>query len=132
MPDVSRMTVELTSFAYRQGLPHEVNFVFDVRFLADPHHREDLRANTGKDMDVAAYIEKDPALEPFFTTLSDMLLGLLPNYGQETGGYLRVAIGCAGGRHRSVYVIERLSEMLRKSGHTVFVHHRDLKDEDSH
>ncbi len=87
------MTVELTSFGYRQGLPHEVNFVFDVRFLADPHHREDLRANSGRDMDVAAYIEKDPALDPFCTTVSDMLLGLLPHYGQAMGGYLSVANG---------------------------------------
>ena len=125
------MIIELTSFAYRQGLPQEADFVFDVRFLADPHHSEDLRANTGMDMNVAAYIEKDQAFKLFFAALSDMLLGLLPHYGQKTGERLKVAIGCVGGRHRSVYVAERLSDLLHTSGHVVFLHHRDLKNQDS-
>lgn len=125
------MAVTVTSFSYRRGLPREADLVFDVRFLANPHYVEDLRPHSGKDADVAAYIEKDPALEPFFEALSGMLLDLLPRYAREGKSYLTVAVGCTGGRHRSVYVTERLSEKLRDSGHVVSIHHRDLNPQDS-
>tara|TARA_B100000029_G_scaffold12371_1_gene13091 strand:- start:688 stop:1677 length:990 start_codon:yes stop_codon:yes gene_type:complete len=123
------MAVTVTSFSYRRGLPREADLVFDVRFLANPHYVEDLRAHSGMDDDVAAYIEKDPAFGPFFESLSSMLVILLPHYAREGKSYLTVAIGCTGGRHRSVYVAERLTGELGDHGHAVSVHHRDLTSE---
>jgi UPF0042 nucleotide-binding protein len=120
------MAVSVTSFSYRRGLPREADLVFDVRFLANPHYVETLRAESGKDADVAAYIEKDPAFAHFFDSLSGMLLNLLPHYAREGKSYLTVAIGCTGGRHRSVYVAERLSRELGSHGQVVSLHHRDM------
>ena len=124
------MAVSVTSFSYRRGLPREADLVFDVRFLANPHYVEALRSHSGKDADVAAYIEKDPAFRPFFDSLSAMLLDLLPHYAREGKSYLTVAIGCTGGRHRSVYVAEHLSRELGSHGQMVSLHHRDLGSED--
>lgn len=120
------MAVTVTSFSYRRGLPREADLVFDVRFLANPHYVEDLRPRSGRDDDVAAYIEKDPAFGPFFDSLSAMLVSLLPHYTREGKSYLTVAIGCTGGRHRSVYVAELLTRELGAHGHALSVHHRDL------
>ena len=120
------MAVAVTSFSYRRGLPREADLVFDVRFLANPHYVDVLRSHTGQDADVAAYIEKDPPFGPFFESLSGMLLDLLPHYAREGKSYLTVAIGCTGGRHRSVYVAERLSQELSTHGQMATLQHRDL------
>ena len=124
------MAVSVTSFSYRRGLPREADLVFDVRFLANPHYIYALRPRSGKDADVAAYIEQDPAFASFFGSLASMLVDLLPHYAREGKSYLTVAIGCTGGRHRSVYVAERLSQELHANGHAVAVHHRDLASKD--
>ena len=124
------MAVSVTSFSYRRGLPRAADLVFDVRFLANPHYVDALRPHTGKDADIAAYIENDPAFAPFFDSLSRMLLDLLPHYAREGKSYLTVAIGCTGGRHRSVYVAERLSRELNSHGQMVSVQHRDLASQD--
>ena len=120
------MAISVTSFSYRRGLPREADLVFDVRFLANPHYVERLRPRSGKDGEVAAYIEKDPAFGPFFESLTGMLCDLLPHYAREGKSYLTVAIGCTGGRHRSVYIAERLAGELGSQGHAVSVNHRDL------
>ena len=124
------MAVSVTSFSYRRGLPREADLVFDVRFLTNPHYVDALRSRTGKDADVAEYIEKDPAFGPFFDSLSRMLLDLLPHYAREGKSYLTVAIGCTGGRHRSIYVAERLSRQLNSNGQIVSLQHRDLDSRD--
>jgi UPF0042 nucleotide-binding protein len=121
-----RMTVAVTSFSYRRGLPREADLVFDVRFLSNPHYVETLRPLSGLDAGVAAHVENDPALAPFFGTLTRMLVDLLPLYVREGKSYLTIAIGCTGGRHRSVYVAERLGRVLREAGTAVAVRHRDL------
>ena len=120
------MAVSVVSFSYRRGLPREADLVFDVRFLANPHYVDALRPRTGREADVAAYIEKDPVFAPFFSSLARMLLDLLPHYAREGKSYLTVAIGCTGGRHRSVYVAERLWQVLRDDGHSATVRHRDM------
>jgi RNase adaptor protein for sRNA GlmZ degradation len=122
----SRMTVAVTSFSYRRGLPREADLVFDVRFLSNPHYVETLRPLSGLDAGVATHVENDPALAPFFGTLTRMLVDLLPLYVREGKSYLTIAIGCTGGRHRSVYVAERLGRVLREAGTAVAVRHRDL------
>jgi UPF0042 nucleotide-binding protein len=99
--------------------------VFDVRFLANPHYRDELRPLTGRDAPVGAYIEADPAFRPFFENLTHLLLPLLPGYEREGKSYLTLAVGCTGGRHRSVFVAERLAEWLAQHGRRVDLRHRD-------
>ncbi len=121
-----RLSVFVTSFAFRLGLPREADLVFDVRFLKNPFYQADLRALSGQDRPVAAHIEEDPGLEPFLTSLRHMLAPLLPRYTDEGKSYLTIAIGCSGGRHRSVYVAERLGAWLAEQSLAVRVNHRDL------
>lgn len=120
------LTLFVTSFAYRHGIPREADLVFDVRFLANPHWDPDLRPLTGKDEAIAAYIARDPGYHPFLDHLAVWLLPLLPRYAQEGKSYLTVAVGCTGGRHRSVLVAERLADLIASGGYIVGVGHRDI------
>ncbi|MSP51596.1 MAG: RNase adapter RapZ [Alphaproteobacteria bacterium] len=120
------LTLAVTSFAYRRGLPREADLVIDVRFLANPHYDDALRPLTGRDAAVAAHIAKDPVYAEFFDRLSELLRSLVPHYIREGKTYLTVAIGCTGGRHRSVFVAERIAAILRAEGHAVILRHRDL------
>jgi UPF0042 nucleotide-binding protein len=121
------MTVTLTSFAYRQGLPREADLVFDVRFLANPHYDEKLRPFDGRDQSVGDFISRDEAYAPFFETLSGLLGQLLPHYRREGKSYLTIAVGCTGGRHRSVFVTEQLAGWFGRQGETTVVRHRELE-----
>ena len=116
--------VFVTSFSYRKGLPRDADLVFDVRFLRNPHWDPALRPFTGQDPRVAAYIEGDPECTPFIERLTGFLSPLLPRYRMEGKSYLTIAIGCTGGRHRSVFVAERLAAWLRGQGTKVGVSHR--------
>ncbi len=120
-------TLSICSFSYRRGLPREADLVFDVRFLANPHYEPELRPKTGQDGDVAAFIAADPAFSPFFNQLGELLISLLPRYKHEGKSYLTIAIGCTGGRHRSVFVSERLSRFLMDEGFPVHLRHRDVQ-----
>ena len=123
------LSLSLVSFAYRRGLPREADLVFDVRFLANPHYERTLRPLDGHDRDVGAFITADRAFAGFFEGLKRMVLDLLPYYEQEGKTYLTIAVGCTGGRHRSVYVIERLAAALDEEGRAVVVRHRDIGTE---
>ena len=118
--------VFVTSFSYRKGLPRDADLVFDVRFLRNPHWDPALRPLTGRDPGVAAYVEADPAVQPFFERLTGFLMPLLPSYKLEGKTYLTIAIGCTGGRHRSVYIAERLAAALQAGGIKASIGHRDL------
>ncbi len=107
------MTVALISFAYPAGLPREAELVFDARFLRNPHYDPILRNKTGLDADVAAYVEADPDYAPFLEKVTDLLSMLLPRFVQEGKKYASIAIGCTGGRHRSVRIVQALAERLR-------------------
>ncbi len=120
------MAISLVSFSYRAGLPREADLVFDVRFLANPHYDPVLRPLSGEDDRVAAAIAADPAYGEFFHRLTAWLQPLLPFYEREGKSYLTIAIGCTGGRHRSVFVARQLAAWLREAGHRVHVTHRDL------
>ena len=119
------LAIAVMSFSYRHGLPREADLVFDVRFLTNPHYQPALRPLTGRDAAVGAYIEADPAYAPFFRHLTDLLLPLLPGYEREGKSYLTLAVGCTGGRHRSVFVAERLAGWLASHGRQVDLRHRD-------
>jgi UPF0042 nucleotide-binding protein len=106
------LTVALVSFAYPSGLPREADLVFDARFLRNPHYDPMLRPRTGQDAEVAAFIEADPDFAAFLGQIEAMLALLLPRFVQEGKKYATVAIGCTGGRHRSVHIAETLAAHL--------------------
>ncbi|HYD68700.1 RNase adapter RapZ [Azospirillum sp.] len=121
------LQVFVTSFSFRAGVPREADLVFDVRFLTNPHWDPTLRPLTGLDAPVAERVAGDPDYEQFFRHLTDLLRPLLPRYNQEGKSYLTIAVGCTGGRHRSVFVAERLAGWLRGLGLKVGLNHRDLE-----
>jgi UPF0042 nucleotide-binding protein len=121
------LTITITSFGFRNGLPREADMVFDVRFLANPHYNDTLRPLDGRDQRVGDFIREDEGFQGFLDRLTAFLDPLLPRYAQEGKSYLTIAIGCTGGRHRSVFVAVQLAEWLRASGHGVTLRHRDLE-----
>lgn len=123
------LSLFVTSFSFAGGLPREADLVFDVRFLDNPYYDETLRALTGRDAAVGVHIENDPAFAGFFAGLTGLIGPLLPHYAAEGKSYLTVAVGCTGGRHRSVFTAERLAEWLRERGESVHLRHRDLPAE---
>ena len=123
------LAVSLISFAFPAGLPREADMVFDARFLRNPHYIAGLRPLTGLDPAVGAYVSADPDFRPFYDRVLDLLTLLLPRFVQEGKKYATVAIGCTGGRHRSVHIAETLTVDLRKSGWQVTTTHRELARE---
>jgi UPF0042 nucleotide-binding protein len=120
------MTISIVSFSYRNGVPREADLVFDVRFLRNPHYDPVLGPRPGTDASVAAFVAADPGYAGFCTALDALLLPLLPRYREEGKSYLTIAIGCTGGRHRSVVVAERLRGVLQRAGYPASLSHRDL------
>jgi RNase adapter protein RapZ len=120
------LSLVLTSFSYKRGIPREADIVFDVRFLKNPHYDPACKLLTGKDALVGAYIESDEDFKGFYDRLSGLLLPLLPRYRQEGKKYLTIAIGCTGGRHRSVYMVQKLGGFLKQHDYTVTLRHREL------
>lgn len=119
-------TLSVMSFGFSRGLPRGADLVFDMRFLRNPHWEPALRPGTGLDADVAAYVAADPAYEAAVSRIEELLGLLVPRYAAEGKSYVSVAIGCTGGRHRSVHVAERIAAWLRAHGFSPTVTHRDL------
>ena len=116
----------ISSFGFARGVPPAVDLVFDMRFLDNPHWVPELRDMTGLEGPVGQHIEKDPAFAPAFARIRDLLAELLPRYAAQGKNYVNVAVGCTGGRHRSVYTAEKLAEALREAGFEPTVIHRNL------
>jgi RNase adapter protein RapZ len=123
----STMQIAVTSFGFKQGIPLDVDLVMDVRFLPNPHWVEELRPQTGLDAPVRDYVLGQPATSEFLVRFEHLLELLLPSYEKEGKSYLSIAIGCTGGRHRSVALTEELASWLRSGGHQPRVTHRDLQ-----
>jgi len=117
----------VTSFSYAHGVPREADLVFDVRFLKNPHYEEALQPLSGRDAAVGAYIGTDPGFADFLGNLKALLAPLLPRYAEEGKSYLTIAVGCTGGRHRSVFIAEQLSHWLEEQGKAVHIMHRDIE-----
>ena len=128
-PPSPGLSVALMSFAFPLGLPREADVVMDARFLRNPHYDTALRPGTGLDPAVVAYVEADPIFAEFFERLAGMLLLLLPRFRQEGKKYATIAIGCTGGRHRSVAIVEKLAATLSEAGWRVSITHRELARE---
>lgn len=119
--------VSVQSFSYKRGLPRGIDVVFDVRFLANPHWREDLRPYDGRNRKVAEFVEADPRFSEFFEKTSDLLRFLLPAYRDEGKTHLAVGFGCSGGKHRSVALTEKTANLLAAEGWQVSIRHRELE-----
>jgi UPF0042 nucleotide-binding protein len=120
------MTLTVSSFGFARGMPPLADLVFDMRFLDNPHWDPSLRELTGLDSGVAAHIVEDPGFGSAFERIRDLLLELLPRYAAQGKSYVNIAFGCTGGRHRSVFVAERIAEALREGGFSPTVLHRNL------
>ena len=118
--------VSIVSFGYKHGLPLDVDLVFDVRFLPNPHWDENLRPLSGLDQPVRDFVMSQDLSGEFLRQLQNMLTMLLPAYKQEGKSYLTVAIGCTGGRHRSVVIAEQLKQWLIQNSHNPRTTHRDI------
>jgi UPF0042 nucleotide-binding protein len=122
----SRLQVTVESFGYKHGLPLDADIVMDVRFLPNPHWEEHLRPLTGHDPAVRDYVVERSDTSTFLDKLEDLLRTILPAYEAEGRSYLTIAIGCTGGRHRSVAVAEELAARLRAHGTAARTSHRDV------
>ncbi len=121
------MQTTVLSFGYKHGLPSDVDMVLDCRFLPNPHWVEDLRPLSGLDAPVREYLWADPLTEPFLERLTSLLDLLVPAYREEGKSYLTIAVGCTGGRHRSVAIAEALGTVLGGMGVSSRVIHRDIE-----
>lgn len=106
------MNVSVVAFGFKHGIPPDLDLLIDVRFLRNPNYDPVLQPRTGADPEVAAFIERDPSLEPFLSKLFPLLDVLLPAYAGSGRPNVTIGLGCTGGRHRSVYVARRLAEHL--------------------
>ncbi|WP_170561188.1 RNase adapter RapZ [Ruegeria atlantica] len=121
------LAVSIESFSYKRGLPHGLDMVFDCRFLANPYWRAELRAEDGRNPDVARYVQSDENYAPFFDRVVDLLQTLLPAYRAEGKAHLSVAFGCTGGQHRSVATAEAVAKALAQEGQQVAIRHREME-----
>ncbi|NOZ42139.1 MAG: RNase adapter RapZ [Alphaproteobacteria bacterium] len=122
----SGLSIIVSSFAYPRGLPRDADLVFDVRFLRNPHYVETLKSLNGIDPAIQDYIEQDEKFPEFFAKISDLIFFSLPEYKREGKSYLKIAFGCTGGKHRSVFMAERMAKLLNERGFAADLYHREL------
>jgi len=122
------ITISLVSFGYKYGLPHDADIILDVRFLPNPYFIEDLRPQTGQSEKVRDFIISFPETRRFLKKMENLLTYLLPLYISEGKSYLTVGLGCTGGVHRSVSMVEELQKRLGRNGYHVLINHRDIKE----
>ena len=123
----NRVSLLLRSFGFKHGVPADADFVFDARCLPNPHWQPALRNLTGKDREVAEYLEGEPLARQFYDTLETFLSTWIPHFEADNRSYLSVAIGCTGGQHRSVYLVEKLARQLGSLPVDIMKRHRELE-----
>ena len=121
------MRITIMSFGFKYGIPLDVDMVFDVRFLPNPHWEEALRPLTGRDKAVADFVLAQPEAQDFLSQVDGLVTSLIPGFEREGKTYLTIAIGCTGGQHRSVAIAEALSLAVRDHGRSVATFHRDVE-----
>lgn len=121
------LTLMFQSFAFRRGLPLDADFVFDARCLPNPHWEPRLRPLSGKDTGVREYLEAQPMVQEYFDDTTRWLDAWLPRFAADDRSYVTIAIGCTGGRHRSVYLVERLAAYYRARHEGALTFHRELE-----
>lgn len=123
--DLENMVISVTSFGFKHGIPIDADLVLDVRFLPNPYYVEDLREKTGENQEVQAYVMDSEVSEEFLKRTLDFLDFLVPQYIEEGKDHLVVAIGCTGGKHRSVTIANKIFDYLKSKEYKVFKKHRD-------
>jgi UPF0042 nucleotide-binding protein len=123
--DASRLTLQFESFGFKHGIPLDADLVFDVRCLPNPHYERELSPLTGRDAPVVEFLERLPEVERMYADIYHFVAGWLPDYARDNRNYLTVAIGCTGGRHRSVYFVERLARAFA-ARYQVLKRHREI------
>lgn len=123
--DKEMFRVEMVSFGFKYGSPIDADIVMDVRFLPNPHYIDELRPQTGLDEPVYDYVMQQPETESFYKLFTSLLESTLPGYKKEGKANLTVAIGCTGGKHRSVALTERIAAKIKADGYPVNISHRD-------
>jgi UPF0042 nucleotide-binding protein len=121
------MLVTIITFGFKHSMPYNLDLLFDVRFLPNPHFVAELRPKTGLDPEVVDYLRAQPDYEEFYKRLWDFVSYVLPGYQKEMKSYLTIGVGCTGGKHRSVAIGQRLGEELAEAGFAVEIVHRDHK-----
>ena len=124
--DKAGMTIGIVSFGYKHGVPKEADMVLDVRFLPNPHYEPELRPMDGREDVVRKYVLENETAEQFMNHIRSMLKFLIPHYEREPKSYLTIAVGCTGGRHRSVAVAQSIVHDLREMRYDVAIRHRDV------
>ncbi|MGR8981314.1 MAG: RNase adapter RapZ [Gammaproteobacteria bacterium] len=124
--DVRNLSIQFQSFGYKHGIPLDADFIFDARSLPNPYWLPELRGLTGKDPQVMDYLNQQPLVTELFEDISAFLERWLPHFESEGRSYLTVAIGCTGGQHRSVFLIDSLAKRFRSPGLNIIVRHREL------
>lgn len=124
--DADELTIVLQSFAYKRGVPQDVDFMFDARILSNPYWQDHLRTLTGKDEAVQHWLEKDPRVVKMTEDILAFMNAWLPAFQQVQRSYVTIGIGCTGGRHRSVYLVEKLAAALGNKYGNVLIHHREM------
>ena len=120
------ITLLFTSFGFKHGIPLDADFVFDVRCLPNPHYDPKLRPMTGRDVPVKAFLDKQPLVHDMYQDIQNFVARWLPSFVQENRSYLTIAIGCTGGQHRSVHIVEELGKHFSQQ-QQVLIRHRELE-----
>jgi RNase adapter protein RapZ len=126
-PRTAELNVNLLSFGYKNGIPLEADLLFDARFLPNPYFVPRMKGMSGRDREVVKYLRSFPQTQEFVKRIGNLLQYLLPNYLREGKSYLTIAVGCTGGHHRSVFVVEALARLLKNRKRDIHVRHRDEK-----
>ena len=127
LPDTgSELAILVQSFGFKHGLPNDTDFVFDVRCLPNPHWENSLKPLTGRDQPVIDYLENYLEVGAMYDSIVDFLKKWIPFFEKENRSYMTISIGCTGGQHRSVYLVEKIAQALLEARHSASVHHRDL------
>ena len=120
------LSILIQSFGFKHGLPADTDFIFDVRCLPNPHWEERLKLLTGKDDLVIQYLQSFTEVNDMFDSISGFLKTWIPSFEKENRSYMTISVGCTGGRHRSVYLVEKIESELLQVPYNASVHHRDL------
>jgi UPF0042 nucleotide-binding protein len=125
--EASGFSLLLRSFGYKHGIPADADFVFDARCLPNPYWQPELRAQTGLDKKVVEYLEQQPVVNDYYQQLEDFLTRWVPQFRADNRSYLSIAVGCTGGQHRSVYLVDRLANQINNTYGDLVTRHRELE-----
>jgi len=126
-PEGRKLSIFLISFGYKYGIPYNADMVFDARFIPNPYFVESLRHLSGKNPEVRSYVMDKEETRGFLSKVREFVEGLIPLFEKEGKVYLTIAVGCTGGRHRSVVLVEELAGLLQRGGHSARTSHRDME-----